>query len=217
MSGSRIQPGLAAIAAIVYYSCIRIAEAYPAGTTPPDRRPAGPSAGKGDPMAGTPRFVVHEHRSKRHHYDFRLEINGVLKSWAVPKGPSLDPADKRLAVMVPDHTLDYFDYEGIIPEGGYGAGPVVVWDSGTFEPADTADPADALANGRFSFSLQGRKLKGAFALAQMKHLPRSTGKEWLLMKKKDEHAKSGYEIRSALTPAKLKTLKVKTPPCETDE
>ncbi len=162
------------------------------------------------------RFVVHEHRSKRLHYDFRLEIGGVLKSWAVPKGPSMDPADKRLAVMVPDHTLDYYNYEGIIPEGSYGAGPVVVWDAGTFVPIDTEDPGAALASGRFSFELKGKKLKGAFALALMKHLPRSTGKEWLLMKKKDAFIREGFEIETALTPAKLRTLKVKVPPCETD-
>ncbi len=166
--------------------------------------------------AKTGRFVVHEHRSKRLHYDFRLEIGGVLKSWAVPKGPSLNPADKRLAVMVPDHALEYYDYEGIIPEGSYGAGPVVVWDAGTFAPVDTEDPAAALAAGRLSFELKGKKLKGMFALAQMKHLPRSTGKEWLLMKKKDPFAQEGYKLETALTPAKLKTLKVKVPPCETD-
>lgn len=162
------------------------------------------------------RFVVHEHKSRRLHYDFRLEIGGVLKSWAVPKGPSLDPADKRLAVMVPDHTLEYFDYEGIIPEGSYGAGAVIVWDAGTFVPVDTDDPETALANGRFSFELRGKKLKGTFALARMKHLPRSTGKEWLLMKKKDPFAETGYEIATALTPARLEALKVKVPPCETD-
>jgi bifunctional non-homologous end joining protein LigD len=172
---------------------------------------------RGGPMpAKKYRFVVHEHRSKRLHYDFRLEIGGVLKSWAVPKGPSLDPSDKRLAVMVPDHTLEYYDYEGIIPEGSYGAGPVVVWDAGTFAPIDTEDPEAALAQGRLSFELKGKKLKGAFALALMKHLPKSTGKEWLLMKKKDAFIKEGFEIETELSPAKFKTLKVKVPPCETD-
>ncbi len=162
------------------------------------------------------RFVVHEHRSRRHHYDFRLEIGGVLKSWAVPKGPSLDPADKRLAVMVPDHPLEYIDFEAIIPKGQYGAGPVVVWDSGEFVPIDTDDPAAAVTAGRLSFELRGKKLKGTFALAQMKHLPRSTGKEWLLMKKKDAHAKEGYEIETAMTPSRLKRLKEQVPPCETE-
>ena len=164
----------------------------------------------------TRRFVVHEHRSKRLHYDFRLEIGGVLKSWAVPKGPSLDPANKRLAVMVPDHPLEYIDFEAIIPEGHYGAGPVVVWDRGAFVPIDTDDPVAAIEKGRLSFELKGGKLKGAFALAQMKHLPRSTGKEWLLMKKKDKYSEDGYEIETALTPARIKKLKEKVPPCETE-
>jgi bifunctional non-homologous end joining protein LigD len=168
-------------------------------------------------MAGkTLRFVVHEHKAKRLHYDFRLEIGGVLKSWAIPKGPSLDPADKRLAVMVPDHPLVYIDFEAIIPEGHYGAGPVVVWDEGEFTPLDADDPELSIRNGKLSFELKGKKLKGAFALAQMKHLPRSTGKEWLLMKKKDAYAKEGYEIRTELTPARLKKLKEQVPPCETE-
>jgi bifunctional non-homologous end joining protein LigD len=162
------------------------------------------------------RFVVHEHGSKRHHYDFRLEIGGVLRSWAVPKGPSMDPADKRLAVMVPDHPLEYIDFEAVIPDGQYGAGPVVVWDSGAFVPLETDNPERSLANGKLSFELKGQKLKGAFALAHMKGLPKSTGKEWLLMKKKDGHAKEGYEIETALTPLRLKKLKEKVPPCETE-
>ena len=164
----------------------------------------------------TLRFVVHEHRSKRLHYDFRLEIGGVLKSWAVPKGPSLSPADKRLAVMVPDHPLEYIDFEAIIPEGHYGAGPVIVWDEGEFIPLDTDDPDGSLKSGKFSFELKGKKLKGAFALAQMTHLPRSTGKEWLFMKKKDAHSQEHYEVKTALTPARLKTLRERVPPCETE-
>jgi len=164
----------------------------------------------------TLRFVVHEHRSKRLHYDFRLEIGGVLKSWAIPKGPSLSPSDKRLAVMVPDHPLVYIDFEAIIPEGHYGAGPVVVWDAGEFVPLDTDDPEQSLKNGKLSFELKGKKLQGVFALAQMKHLPKSTGKEWLLMKKKDAHAQEGYVIKTELTPARLKKLKEQVPPCETE-
>lgn len=162
------------------------------------------------------RFVVHEHRSKRLHYDFRLEIGGVLKSWAIPKGPSLNPADKRLAIMVPDHPLEYINFEAIIPEGRYGAGPVVVWDTGTFTPLDTDDPEEALRSGKLSFELTGSKLRGAFALAQMKHLPKATGKEWLLMKKKDGHARERYIVETELTPARLGTLKERVPPCETE-
>ncbi len=162
------------------------------------------------------RFVVHEHRASRLHYDFRLEIGGALKSWAVPKGPSLDPAQKRLAVMVPDHDLSYIDFEGIIPEGSYGAGPVVVWDTGDFIPLDTEDPAKAIEAGKLAFELKGKKLKGAFALARMKGLPKSTGKEWLLMKKKDAHAEDGFELVSELTPSRMKSLKERIPPCDTD-
>ena len=136
------------------------------------------------------RFVVHEHQAKRLHYDFRLEIGGVLKSWAIPKGPSLNPADKRLAVMVPDHVVEYINFEGIIPAGRYGAGPVVVWDSGDFVPLETREPEKALHEGKLSFLLKGKKLKGAFTLARMKGLPKGTGKEWLLMKRKDEYAKT---------------------------
>lgn len=161
------------------------------------------------------RFVVQEHKAKRLHYDFRLEIGGVLKSWAVPKGPSLDPADKRLAVMVPDHTLEYAGFEGIIPEGSYGAGSVVIWDAGEFVQIGTASPEDALLVGKLTFELYGGILKGAFTLARMKGLTDGTGKEWLLMKKKDAHAKTGYMIKTALTPAKLKSLKELVPPCET--
>jgi bifunctional non-homologous end joining protein LigD len=166
--------------------------------------------------AKKPRFVVHEHKATRHHYDFRLEIGGVLKSWAIPKGPSMNPADKRLAVMVPDHDLLYIDFEGIIPAGNYGAGPVVVWDKGTFSLIETDDPEAALAAGKLGFELKGKKLKGAFALAQMKGLPRGTGKEWLLMKKKDAFAQQAYTITTELTTARLAKLKEKTPPCETE-
>jgi bifunctional non-homologous end joining protein LigD len=162
------------------------------------------------------RFVVHEHRASRLHYDFRLEIGGVLKSWAVPKGPSMNPADKRLAVMVPDHVLEYFDFEGIIPEGEHGAGPVVIWDTGEFSLLDSDDPEESLVRGRLSFTLQGKKLRGAFALARMKGLPKGTGKEWLLMKKNDEFVDPGFTVKTELTPGKIETLRKRMPPCKTE-
>jgi len=162
------------------------------------------------------RFVVHEHQAKRLHYDFRIEIGGVLKSWAIPKGPSMNPADKRLAVMVPDHELVYIDFEGIIPAGQYGAGPVVIWDIGEYIPHEADNPEKALQEGKLNFELKGKKLKGAFILARMGGLPKSTGKEWLLIKKKDAYAKNDYTLKTELTPARLKTLKERVPPCETE-
>ena len=159
------------------------------------------------------RFVVHEHRATRLHYDFRLEIGGVLKSWAVPKGPSMNPADKRLAVMVPDHPVEYIDFEGIIPAGQYGAGPVVVWDHGTYELPEGGPPEAGVKAGKFAFVLNGKKLKGGFALARF--AAGKTGKEWLLMKKKDEHADPSWALKTEPTPRRLKTLREQTPPRET--
>ncbi len=162
-------------------------------------------------MSGRKRiFVVHEHKATRLHYDFRLELDGVLKSWAVPKGPSMNPGDKRLAVMVPDHPLDYADFEGIIPEGSYGAGPVVVWDAGTWEPTDGRGTAAELRSGKLAFALSGRKLRGEFVLTRLAR--GATGKEWLLIKLKDDHAEPGWTLRSELTPSRLTRLAVTTPP-----
>ncbi len=118
-----------------------------------------------------PRFVVQKHRSKRLHYDLRLEVEGVLKSWAVPKGPSVDTKDKRLAIPTEDHPFDYIDFEGTIPEGEYGAGSVIVWDIGTYEnttktEGEVAPMADALEKGHVTIFLEGEKLKGGFALTR---------------------------------------------------
>jgi bifunctional non-homologous end joining protein LigD len=139
------------------------------------------------------RFVVQKHRASRLHYDFRLEMEGVLKSWAVPKGPSLDPADKRLAMMVEDHPVSYIHFEGIIPPGNYGAGTVMVWDTGTWTPA--GNPSEMLKKGDLKFELRGEKLKGSFVLAQMRsRRPGSKGNEWLLIKHRDAYVESGYDI-----------------------
>jgi bifunctional non-homologous end joining protein LigD len=153
------------------------------------------------------RFVVQKHDATRLHYDFRLEMGGVLKSWAVPKGPSLDPADKRLAMQVEDHPVSYFDFEGIIPEDNYGAGTVMVWDVGTWQPlspvpvegkyvpSTEAEAAAMLAKGDLKFRLKGKKLNGDFALVKMKgRRPGSKGNEWLMIKKHDDHEQEGYDI-----------------------
>jgi bifunctional non-homologous end joining protein LigD len=160
----------------------------------------------------TGRFVVHEHRATRLHYDFRLELDGALKSWAVPKGPSMNPRDRRLAVRVPDHPLSYIGFEGIIPEGQYGAGPVVVWDRGTWVAAGEGSPSAGLRGGSLAFVLRGKKLRGGFALARLGG--GRTGKEWLLIKKADEHADPTWRLASELTPGRLRTLRERTPPCE---
>lgn len=136
-----------------------------------------------------PIFVVQEHHARRLHYDFRLELDGTLKSWAVPKGPSNDPRDKRLAVQVEDHPIDYAAFEGDIPEGEYGAGHVEIWDRGTWSPV--GDPREGLASGKLEFTLAGEKLGGRFKLVRMADKGRSKRQpEWLLIKAKDEHASS---------------------------
>ena len=155
-----------------------------------DPRRTPEPVGRRGPAGKRPRFVVQEHKARSHHFDFRLEVDGVLKSWAVPKGPSTDPRDKRLAVPVEDHPLDYADFEGVIPKGQYGAGAVVVWDRGSYDNLTEEDGAPkpvakALADGHLLVRLHGQKLKGGYALQRV-----ATGEaeRWLLIKTRDEAA-----------------------------
>jgi bifunctional non-homologous end joining protein LigD len=159
----------------------------PAGAPAPEVGPATSEA------SGKPRFVVQRHRARRLHYDLRFEIDGVLVSWAVPNGPTLDPAVKRLAVHVEDHPMEYLEFEGVIPRGEYGGGDVIVWDLGTWEPRAGEDPAAAVAGGNFHAEITGHKLRGQFVLV------RSGGRlgdrdqdQWLLLHKDDEFAVRGW-------------------------
>jgi bifunctional non-homologous end joining protein LigD len=174
--------------------------------------PAGQRAGSVEPApAARPapatarlKFVVQRHRARRLHYDLRFEMDGVLASWAVPKGPTLDPTVKRLAVHVEDHPIEYLDFEGVIPSGEYGGGDVIVWDIGTWEPHPDEDPVASVAAGQLHAEISGRKLHGTFVLVKSKG--RGSGDEqeqWLLLKKDDEFAVKGWDPeehpRSALS------------------
>ena len=169
----------------------------------PEPRP-GPGPG-GDRLI----FVVHKHAATRLHYDLRLEMEGVLKSWAVPRGPTLDPAVKRLAVMVEDHPFDYKDFEGIIPEGNYGAGSVIIWDRGSYRHPEARDSKESealllegLRKGNLKFILEGEKLRGEFALVKTAQ----DAKSWLLLKKKDSWATTGDVLADKRSVASQKTL-----------
>lgn len=176
-----------------------------------------PEPVSGKPSKGKFRFVVQRHDASHLHYDFRLEMEGVLKSWAVPKGPSMKAGERRLAVMVEDHPLDYGKFYGIIPEGNYGAGTVEIWDEGTYLPLEDLPAAKReaellreLEKGDLKFSLKGKHLNGAFALVRMND---DTGKNWLLIKKKDEYAQKSYaiaKIPSLKVPAKSAAAQTKT-------
>jgi len=159
-------------------------------------------------------FVVQKHAARRLHYDFRLAINGTLKSWAVPKGPSLNSADKRLAVETEDHPLDYGGFEGKIPEGSYGAGTVMVWDRGTFTVEGTLDARKQLEREEIKFNLNGEKLRGSFVLVKLRHSEK--GNEWLMMKHKDAAEDSAWNIEehdgSVLTGRTLEEIKEELPP-----
>jgi bifunctional non-homologous end joining protein LigD len=159
-------------------------------------------AGATEPPKGTGRFVVQRHRATRLHYDFRLEIEGVLVSWAVPKGPTLDSAVRRMAVHVEDHPIEYFDFEGVIPAKQYGAGDVIVWDWGTWAPeAETPDPLKAIEDGELKFVLAGQKVKGRFTIVRTSRRPGSApstafeddSEQWLLIKKRDAAAVPGWD------------------------
>jgi bifunctional non-homologous end joining protein LigD len=154
-----------------------------------------PSGDKSKKKTKLPIFVIQKHDATRLHYDFRLEMEGVLKSWAVPKGPSYDPSVRRLAMMTEDHPYDYASFEGVIPADNYGAGNVIIWDQGTWELIEPGnDPVKAVASGKLTFRLNGKKMFGEWALVKIKG--RSTGKdnEWLLLKHRDAYANDKVDV-----------------------
>jgi bifunctional non-homologous end joining protein LigD len=153
---------------------------------PPPSKPAS--------KTGANYFCVQRHDATRLHYDFRLGIDGVLKSWAVPKGPSLDPGVKHFAAHVEDHPMEYGSFEGTIPAGNYGAGSVMLWDRGSFELLGEESGEAQIARGDLKFRLHGEKLKGDFALVHMRG--RGKGNEWLIIKKRDEHAAPGWDVEA---------------------
>src|SRR6478736_7495029 len=154
-----------------------------------------PQGGKASTGALT--FVIQKHAASRLHYDFRLELDGTLKSWAVPKGPSLDPGDKRMAVHVEDHPIDYGSFEGTIPKGQYGAGEVIVWDNGTWQPV--GDPHAGYRAGKLKFRLDGKKLHGGWTLVRMHGREGERQEPWLLIKERDDEARpaSEYDVTVA--------------------
>lgn len=161
-----------------------------------DRTPEPTGTGADQSGAPARRFVVQRHRASRLHYDLRFEIDGVLVSWAVPKGPTLDPSTRRLAVHVEDHPVEYADFEGVIPSGEYGGGDVIVWDRGTWEPHPEGDPAEAVRGGELHAEMHGEKLRGRLVLVR-----RDDGdgqgdggkEEWLLLHKRDPYAVPGWD------------------------
>src|SRR6266567_5463313 len=152
-----------------------------------------PRSGKHS-QSGAKHFVIQKHDASHLHYDFRLEIGGTLKSWAVPKGPSLDPSVKHFAAHVEDHPVSYGDFEGNIPKGSYGGGSVMLWDRGTFELIGEETAAEQIARGDLKFRLHGEKLNGGWALVRMKG--KGKGNEWLIIKKKDEAAEPGWDVEA---------------------
>jgi bifunctional non-homologous end joining protein LigD len=159
-----------------------------------ENTPEPPPSGKTSKRSARPYFCVQRHDATRLHYDFRLEMDGVLKSWAVPKGPSLDPTLKHLAAFVEDHPVEYGGFEGTIPAGNYGAGSVMLWDRGWWELLGDVAAEAQLARGDLKFRLHGEKLNGDFAIVLMKG--RGKGNEWLLIKKRDEFAAEGWDVEA---------------------
>jgi len=152
-----------------------------------------PSGGK-PKKTKLPIFVIQKHAATRLHYDFRLEMEGVLKSWAVPKGPSYDPTVKRLAMMTEDHPYDYAAFEGVIPAGNYGGGNVIIWDNGTWELVEPEDPVEGIKSGKLAFRMYGKKMFGEWALVKIKGRPGSKGNEWLLLKHRDAFANVDIDV-----------------------
>lgn len=147
--------------------------------------------------------MVQEHEARQLHYDFRLEMRGILKSWAIPKGPSMNPKERRLAVMVDDHPLEYIDFEGVIPDGQYGAGTVAIWDHGEYILVEGENPLDAINDGKIVMKLQGSILKGIFSMVIM----RGRGENnWLLIKKRDEYSQADWNLTQALTKDKRERI-----------
>lgn len=170
------------------YDSLRIYRSKRDFTTSPE--PQGSKSSSTKSTKGKPIFVIQKHDATSLHYDFRLEIDGVLKSWAVPKGPSTNPADKRLAIETEDHPMDYATFEGVIPEGHYGAGPVIVWDNGTFDNIKEKDGKlipmkQCYKNGQIEIELHGKKLQGKYALIRTHS---DDKKKWLCIKMNDEYA-----------------------------
>jgi bifunctional non-homologous end joining protein LigD len=151
-----------------------------------------PSGGK-PKKRKLPMFVIQKHHASRLHYDFRLEMEGVLKSWAIPKGPSYDPSVKRLAMMTEDHPYDYGSFEGVIPEGNYGAGNVIIWDTGTFELTEPDDGVKGIKQGKLAFKMYGKKMFGEWALVKI-HGRSPKGNEWLLLKHRDQYANPKIDV-----------------------
>ena len=161
-----------------------------------DKRDFGETPEPEGNVSESPVFIIQKHDARNLHYDLRLESEGVMKSWAVPKGPSMDPKVRRLAIPTEDHPMSYNDFEGVIPEGNYGAGTVIVWDRGTFQNAkgEGASFAQNLDEGHASVQLNGEKLRGKFALIRTKRGGKRP--QWLFFKMKDEHAVAGSDILS---------------------